>query len=399
MRICVLTMPIQGLGGVQRVISVMFNRLVNRENYDIFFLETNHTDNIELYYVDHKIKSIYLCDYQYKVNVLKKLKDGVLRRLHRRYGILNNRVELCDEVFYSRYNINKVSSWAQENKIDCLIGVDPFHSILAAKISLITGIRCVAWMHSTYEAYFHIKGYGFYGMEALLKKYAKYFDSFLVLTNKDKVVSNECINELKNKTYVQYNPTTILVDGKSSLDTNKLLYVGRLAFQPKGCDRLVLIMEKIVKKFKNVTLDIVGDGPDKKRLIKLIKAANLENNIYIQGMSNDVDKYYKSASVLLMPSRNEGFGLVITEAMAYGIPVVAFETYGANEIIDNSQNGYLIPQDNNDLFADKVINLLTNNDILNDMSEKALQRANDFNLDNILDRLINIVSDNKLNRR
>jgi len=95
-------------------------------------------------------------------------------------------------------------------------------------------------------------------------------------------------------------------------------------------------------------------------------------------MSSDVAEYYKNASVFLHTSRYEGFGVVLVEAMAFGIPVVAFHNNGPDEIISNGKNGFLIEKYDITSFAEQVINLLEDDGLYRYISLNAKKRAEDF---------------------
>ena len=122
----------------------------------------------------------------------------------------------------------------------------------------------------------------------------------------------------------------------------------------------------------------MGDGPDKKNLEENVEKRNLQDCIKFVGMSSDVAEYYKNASVFLHTSRYEGFGVVLVEAMAFGIPVVAFHNNGPDEIISNGKNGFLIEKYDITSFAEQVINLLEDDGLYRYISLNAKKRVEDF---------------------
>ena len=94
--------------------------------------------------------------------------------------------------------------------------------------------------------------------------------------------------------------------------------------------------------------------------------------------------YYISSSIFLSTSRWEGFGLVVTEAMECGLPVVSFRTDGPSEIIQDGKNGFLIENYNIVSFADAVERLMMEENVRIEMSHNAILRAKDFHLQKIL---------------
>ena len=188
------------------------------------------------------------------------------------------------------------------------------------------------------------------------------------------------MSTLKTEIEVLYNPLTLDVNRISKLNSKSILFVGRLSIEHKGVDRLIPIMRRVLSWDPDVKLEVVGDGGDKQYLIQEIKRNHLENSIKLVGLSNNVTEYYQNASVLLVTSRYEGFGLVITEALAHGVPVVSFNAYGPDEIIRNCKDGFLVTQDHIDEYADKVISLLSDIEMRNSMSKNARERALDFSI-------------------
>ena len=115
-----------------------------------------------------------------------------------------------------------------------------------------------------------------------------------------------------------------------------------------------------------------------------IEQCNLQEVVELLGEQKDVIKYYTTSAVFLSTSRWEGFGLVITEAMECGLPVVSFRTDGPSEIISDGENGYLIDNYNMEQYMEKLELLMRDEDLRRKMSEQAIRRAKDFHIENIL---------------
>jgi len=99
---------------------------------------------------------------------------------------------------------------------------------------------------------------------------------------------------------------------------------------------------------------------------------------------SDVKVEYLNSSIFVLPSRYEGFGLVLIEAMACGVPVVSFDCdNGPRSIITNGEDGFLIPTFDIDAFADKLIQLMLDKNLRMTMGEKALRSAAQYDIDRI----------------
>ncbi|WP_188013884.1 glycosyltransferase family 4 protein [Photobacterium damselae] len=169
------------------------------------------------------------------------------------------------------------------------------------------------------------------------------------------------------------NAMSISIEGKSNRDNKKLVAVGRLVYQ-KGFDLLLPAWKIVIEKHPDWVLEIVGEGEEEESLKKQSNNLGLSNNVSFYGKSTHVQNNYKEASGFILSSRYEGFGLVIVEAMAHGLPCVSFDCEsGPNEIITNGVNGYLAKENDINDLADKIICYISlDEDEKNKMSNEAL---------------------------
>ena len=152
----------------------------------------------------------------------------------------------------------------------------------------------------------------------------------------------------------------------------------------KGLDLLADIFSIVKMKISEARLTIVGDGNGRKRLEETLAKLNLQHSVNFVGQRDNVMQYYQQGSVVLLTSRKEGFGLVTTEAMECGLPVVSFKTEGPSEIINDGRNGFLIDNYDVNAFAEKVILICKNKELRSVMGRKAKERAKDFSIDKIV---------------
>jgi len=161
------------------------------------------------------------------------------------------------------------------------------------------------------------------------------------------------------KTTVIYNPVTPLAESLPNTETRnpgtttmQLLSIGRLEPQ-KGFDRLLRIMH-LLKEFP-FHLRILGEGSLKDELIKLRKELALGDKVEFMGVQPNPFKYLRESHCFLLTSYYEGLPNVVLEAHACGIPVIAFHSPGGTEeLIENGFNGWLIPDDDLEAFANKI---------------------------------------------
>ncbi len=135
------------------------------------------------------------------------------------------------------------------------------------------------------------------------------------------------------------------------------LFVGRLAVLQKGIDLLEEIIEKTLKKNTHIKFHIIGSRDDGEEIVKRLEK-KYRSNVSWRGFVSDTSlkDEYKMANLFLMPSRYETTGLSLLEAQSYGIPAVAFDVSGPNEIIRASAQGALIKPFDTKKFSNSILN-------------------------------------------
>jgi glycosyltransferase involved in cell wall biosynthesis len=144
----------------------------------------------------------------------------------------------------------------------------------------------------------------------------------------------------------------------TELVPHQAVFIGRLVFY-KNLDTVIKSMKSIVARIPNSRLIVVGDGPMRPSLEKLIEDLGLTNNVVIKGRVSHEEKVWllKQSAFLVLPSVVEGFGIVLLEAFACRKPVIVSRVKPLTEIIENDSYGYVIPPFNVDAWAEKMIDL------------------------------------------
>jgi glycosyltransferase involved in cell wall biosynthesis len=139
-----------------------------------------------------------------------------------------------------------------------------------------------------------------------------------------------------------------------------VLFVGSL-IPRKGLPFLVEAAKKIVKENAETKFLIVGEGPLKETLVNTLKTANLSGNFkFLGNLKEDaLPAVYGCADVFVLPSIQEGQGIVLLEAQASGKPVVAFDVGGVNEAVQNKQTGILVKRGSSAELADALLKILS----------------------------------------
>lgn len=151
-------------------------------------------------------------------------------------------------------------------------------------------------------------------------------------------------------------------------------FVGRLALE-KGPDLFIRTAELIHKTLPNTQFLVVGEGPMEDEIRQRIGQSDLENCIHLAGVLADMQDIYPEFDILVSSSRSEGMPLVVLEAMAAGIPIVATDVGGVSEIIESAMTGFLAKTGDIEALAHFVITIFANPRLKQAMGQAARQRV------------------------
>ena len=169
---------------------------------------------------------------------------------------------------------------------------------------------------------------------------------------------------IKKPIDVVSNGITKHIPKKDYSINNSLLHFGRISYEKK-IDVLLKAMRLVKKKIPNILLTIIGDGPDKNRLIGIVKKLKLEKNVTFKGWipNKELNQEILHYDAFVTSSTMETQGIALLESMASGLPVIGVKKYAIPELIkyNNIQNGFLVEPDNPKQFANAIITLLTTN--------------------------------------
>ena len=234
-------------------------------------------------------------------------------------------------------------------------------------------------------------------MRSLVGKLRR-LDQLVVLTEKSKA----SWPELSNVTVIP-DPITILREkgtvnsekfaaaGKREVGVNRVVTIGRYAYQ-KGYDLLLQAWAELsrIRELENGeewTLDIYGQG-DQTDYRQLMAELGIDSNrCHLNGPVEDVVKAYQESSIFVLSSRFEGFGMVLIEAMACGLPVVSFDCpAGPDEIITDGVDGLLVPSGDVYALAEKLMLLMSDENLRRRLGQQARQTAQRYEMTTIADQ-------------
>lgn len=198
--------------------------------------------------------------------------------------------------------------------------------------------------------------------------------------NLDVLVS--CSKQI-NEHYSQYvdcrcvaigNIIDFIPDEYPTLEEKNMIAVGSL-IERKGFLDLIDIMNQLCKKDDRWHLNLFGDGEQKQDILNKIKEYGLENNVTVHGFqSKDViNSYLSKSSIYMMTSHSEALPIVLLEAVSFGLPIVAYECPGVDEIVEEDLNGYIIPGRDLDDYCAKTMKLMNDTELRKQFGKHSLE--------------------------
>jgi glycosyltransferase involved in cell wall biosynthesis len=223
----------------------------------------------------------------------------------------------------------------------------------------------------------------------LMERYsARKADAVIVVSQENKRDIVAQYHTPEDKVKVIHNGIDPARFRKSELGNNRIIYVGRL-HERKGVDKLLLSFKKVLDEM-DAELVIVGSGEMAGTLKKLAKRLAIKGSVRFCGYVDDdaIPELYSSSSLFVMPSYYEGFGIVLLEAMASGLPVVATATGGAPELIEDGVNGFLATHGN---MHESIISLLQDRALMKACGSRNIELAKgQFSWDAIADKTLGV---------
>ncbi|MBC8216000.1 MAG: glycosyltransferase family 4 protein [Candidatus Marinimicrobia bacterium] len=179
--------------------------------------------------------------------------------------------------------------------------------------------------------------------------------------------------DLENKRLT--NPTLLLVGGNN---------------QRKGLPNILIALKSLIKEIPGLTLQVVGKNQNLNRMKTLANKLGVADYVEFLGWVSpeNIHTYYRQASVFVMPSLMEGFGLVFLEAMAQGLPVIGGNVGGTPELIQNEENGILISPGDSAILQNAILKLLNDRNIRNKIIQNGYKTLEKFSVKNMVNDTI-----------
>lgn len=356
-------------GGVERVLSLKANYFADHYGYDITIVLTEGknkplfyplSDKIKVVNLDIDFEELWTCSFFKKILVYLKKQRIYKKRLTEE--LMRLRPDITISLL--RREINFLTSVKDGSKKIGELHVNRanYRNFEAGEANAIKNLFAKLWMRN-------------------LVSHLKRLDRFVVLTEEDKASWIEL-----NNVIVIPDPLAFSIDEMSSLANKRVIAVGRYVYQ-KGFDLLLQAWAKIENKHSDWELVVYGMG-DRDPYEQIIDDLRIDRSrCHLYGSTLDIKKEYLNSSLFVFSSRFEGFGMVLIEAMACGLPVVSFDCpCGPKDIVRHDEDGMLVPSCNADSLADAMHRLMSDDDLRKDMASKAIINVRRFQLNEIAQR-------------
>lgn len=347
MKLLYITNGITGSGGLERVLAVKTALLVENFGYEIHILSLNENGKATFFKFSDKIKRHSIETSGNKLQYFFKYKNGIQKIVDEFQPEV---ISVCDDAlkgFFLPKIIHTKAKWIHESHASFLLANKGKGVSLNKKIQ-----------HQL--------------KQILGKKFAK----IILLTE-----ANKKEWTLKNLLVIP-NPLSFESQEISSVKNKKIIAVGSYSFN-KGYDLLLKIWSEIETKFPDWELNIYG-RITKEKLQTEAENLNLKKIHFFEPVF-DIQKKYLESSIFVLPSRSEGFGMVLIEAMSCGLPVISFDCpHGPKEIISNGKDGFLIENGNINEFSKKIETLINDENLRQEMGKTAKLNSKKFNAEAIV---------------
>ncbi|HEX8974723.1 MAG TPA: glycosyltransferase family 4 protein [Patescibacteria group bacterium] len=160
----------------------------------------------------------------------------------------------------------------------------------------------------------------------------------------------------------------------------------------KGIRLLVQAFDILSKRYDNLKLVLVGGGDEKESLENLVRSMGIEKKVQFCGVvpHEEIAAYYRKANVFVLPSFNEGMSNTMLEAVASGLPILATDTGGTRELVEEGKNGFILKMGDYNDIAEKLEKLIQDPDLRNKMGAESRKRAEKMSWENVAKEYVDL---------
>lgn len=365
-KIVYVTPALYMAGGVERVLTLKANYFAEHFGYDITIILTEGKGKPLFYPLNENIKVINLdvnFEELWNSSFIKKV--WLYLRKQRRFKklltaeLMRLRPDITVSLLRREINfLNKINDGSKKIG-EMHINRANYRNFEANESNIVKDLFAKFWMRN------------------LVTK-LKRLDHFVVLTEEDK----KAWPELQNIRVIP-DPLSFCPTKRSSLKDKRVIAVGRYVYQ-KGFDMLLQAWSRIEKQYPDWQLAVYGDG-ERTSYEQLMEELGIDAaRCHLNGPTSDIQSEYVNSSLFVFSSRFEGFGMVLVEAMACGLPVVSFACpCGPRDIIKDGHDGLLVENGSVEALANSLAMLMNDETLRLSMSQEGQKNVQRFRIEQV----------------
>jgi len=320
----------------------------------------------------------YFREYGHTINVLS-LSNNLKLNINEHKDIINDIDSNNSKSLKSFYYLSKHLIKNDYDIIHCHLFPTIYYCAILKKMGIIK-VPLVTTEHNT-----HNKRRDISLLNPFEKSIYKSFDKIICISEGTKYNLRDWLGYSNDKLKTIYNGINLKKFSyerqKYDYDNKNKIKIIMVASFSKQKDQLTLIksFSSLPNKYQ---LYFAGDGPKISEAKDLVNKLKISDRVFFLGNRDDIPDLLKKMDIFILSSKWEGFGLVVVEAMASGLPVIATNISGLSEIVDGY--GELFEKENTEELSNLILKISQNNFIYNELSNKSKERAKDFSLENMV---------------
>jgi len=276
--------------------------------------------------------------------------------------------------------VNRLNKFIRANQIDVVVNVDVFLSMYTIPIKMLhSKLKVVTW-----EMFNSKNDIGLKWCHSLRQFALNHSDCYICQTKADMESFRREFKHTSHITFI-YNPFEIMEEYDDYDISSKSIITAGHFFYTKGYDLAVEVAKLVMPNHPAWKWYFYGDGVEMDNVKDLVSKYGLDKQVIFAGRTKDITEKYKQSAMYVMTSRLEGFGLVLLEAKCCNLPTISFDIpFGPAEIIDEPSGGILIPAFDVEKMAERMSELMDNDELRQVYSKRAKSNIDKFSLNEFI---------------